>query len=50
MRGLVRSFHIGRLEQTRLGLTREGLATVRAFLDAAGQASGEVETPAMARR
>ena len=43
MRGLVRWHHVGWKDQTRLDITRPGLATVQAMLTAArqGQATGD---------
>jgi hypothetical protein len=41
MRGLVQWRHLGRREETRLGITASGLATMRVLLTAADRAAGE---------
>jgi DNA-binding MarR family transcriptional regulator len=40
-RGLVRWYHVGAREETRLVITADGLATMRMLLAAADRASGE---------
>jgi DNA-binding MarR family transcriptional regulator len=40
-RGLVRWFHAAHTKQTRLAITADGLATMRALLDPADRATGE---------
>lgn len=43
MRGLVQWRHVGGRKKTRLGITPNGLATIRALLTAADPAAGEAE-------